>query len=100
QVSCPTCKYLNVKNVENRISNVSAYPNPAQDFVRIPVTLSKATDVKVSLLNTLGQVLQTQQLYGNAVTAEFNTAGIPSGVYIYSVEADGQRNTGRVSITR
>ncbi len=103
-ITCASCHTLeeisSVENVSNVISNVSPFPNPAQDFVRIPVTLSKATDVKVSLLNTVGQVLQTQQLYGNAVTAEFNTAGIPSGIYIYSVEADGQRSTGRVSITR
>ncbi len=108
-ITCPTCSTVaeipqppaeSVYGISGVITRVSAYPNPAQDFLRIPVTLAKATDVKVSLINTVGQVLQTQQLHGNAVTAEFNTAGIPAGVYIYSVEANGQRSTGRVSISK
>lgn len=108
-ISCATCKTVaeipddpdvNVNTISGVFSSISAYPNPAQDFVRIPVTLSKATDVKVSLINTVGQTLQAQNLHGNAVTAEFNTANLPAGVYIYSVEADGQRSTGRVSISR
>jgi hypothetical protein len=109
-ITCATCKVVtdipdpvdheSVAEVNGIINQVNAYPNPAQDFVRIPVTLSKSADVTINLMNSVGQVLQTQNLKGNSVVGEFNTATLPAGVYIYSVEADGYRTTGRLSIAR
>jgi len=97
--SCPSCSTigsaaLGVKTV-TLANSVKAYPNPATD--QLNVTCSYSTPVSVTLTNMVGQVVATQNTTnGKAV---FNTADLPSGVYIYSLQANGERATGRVAIS-
>lgn len=103
-INCPTCGNITSGggvSVNNAalISTVNAYPNPAGDVLNVPFTLVTATNVSVTLTNVLGQVVATQEMGKVASgTAKFNTATLPSGVYTYSVLANGQRSTGRVAI--
>jgi hypothetical protein len=80
----------------------SAYPNPANTQVSIPVSLSKSSEVTVSLSNAQGQVLATQQLgkqaSGHGFEITFPTAHLASGIYFYTVEAAGEKKTGRVTV--
>lgn len=100
---CPTCATIVTTGGVNEVatvSNANAYPNPATDELNVPFTVTKATDVTVKITNILGQVVATQNM-GNVLNgkAVFNTASLPSGVYSYSVTADGATTTGRVAIT-
>lgn len=79
-----------------------AMPNPANTVVNVPVTLTKDGTFTVVLSNTIGQVVSTQKIAayaGQTAKATFNTANLPAGVYLYTVMADGQQATGRVSVT-
>ena len=103
-VTCATCAIItntppnSVNNVYT-ISKVNAYPNPANNELNIPFSLTESAAVTVSLSNMVGQVVASQDM-GNVVSgkAVFNTSAIPAGVYIYTVLANGQRNTGRVVV--
>ncbi|HXS35791.1 MAG TPA: T9SS type A sorting domain-containing protein, partial [Flavipsychrobacter sp.] len=88
-----------VKNLYNTVSSVIAYPSPANDVVYIPFTLNYNAQVSVTLTNTIGQMVRTQNM-GNisAGKAVFYTSDLPSGTYIYSLKADGQTITGKISI--
>ncbi len=90
-----------VGNVAVTVGN--AYPNPANTTFSIPVTATSSKNVSVSLSNMLGQVVKTQTLgnmgAGQTKTAVFNTSDIASGVYNYTVEANGERVNGRVVIS-
>jgi hypothetical protein len=50
----------------------------------------------------LGQVIATQNMgamnAGQKTTATFNTSALAAGVYLYTVEADGQRVTNRFTV--
>jgi hypothetical protein len=100
-IKCPSCDVtvpISVKDVHNNIiSNV--YPNPAAGTLTIPFTLSGSGNVSVSLSNVIGQEVATQRMNnvkeGQAV---FNTSELPSGVYIYSISANGYRKSGKVTI--
>jgi len=101
KINCPTCTNITGVSVADAqlISKVNAYPNPAGDVLNVPFTLATATNVSVTLTNVLGQVIATQEMGKVASgTAKFNTTTLPSGVYTYSVLANGQRSTGRVAI--
>lgn len=103
EINCATCGNIPPPSVgvadAELISKVSAYPNPAGDVLNVPFTLATATNVSVTLTNVLGQVVATQEMGKVAAgTAKFNTTTLPSGVYTYSVLANGQRSTGRVAI--
>lgn len=102
-VKCANCENAGVANVTGVIADVKAYPNPANAEVTVPVTVAKAANVQVSLINTLGQQVSVQDLgkvaAGQTATANFSTGNLPAGIYVYTVNADGQRMTGRVVIT-
>lgn len=107
KVSCGTCKSLRELAQGTSIKEASvlqaakAYPNPASTEVYIPFTANEKAVVTVTLTNMLGQVVATQQLNANAgqqVTATFNTSNLGTGVYMYSLEANGQRVSERISV--
>jgi Secretion system C-terminal sorting domain len=83
-------------NAVKSIKSVVAYPNPTSGQLNIGYTLNNNSDVTVTLTNMLGQVVATQTgVNGKAV---FNTTSIADGMYIYTVQANGERATGRVSV--
>lgn len=98
-VKCPTCVNVGVNNTSENVTSVKAYPNPAADQVTIDFTMVKATDVTVSIYNIAGQVVATSSVK-NAANGKvsFDTKNIPAGSYIYAVDADGSRNTGRINV--
>ncbi|MGN6567276.1 MAG: T9SS type A sorting domain-containing protein [Flavipsychrobacter sp.] len=103
-IECSSCRTIAqptaVNNVVNTISGVSVYPNPANDQVAISYRLSQQSDVTVTLSNTLGQVVASQNMNnGKLGTAIMNTSNLANGVYFYTVIANGERSTGRVAIT-
>jgi len=102
-VKCADCENAGVANVTGIISSVKAYPNPASNNVMVPVTVSKNASVQVSLINTVGQQVAVQDLgkvsANQTATANFSTGSLPAGIYVYIVNADGQRMTGRIVIT-
>jgi len=102
-LKCADCENVGVKPITGIIGNVKAYPNPAGSNAALSVTLSKAANVQVSLINTLGQQVAAQDLgktgAGQTATANFSTGSLPAGIYVYTVNADGQRMTGRIVIT-
>lgn len=90
---------VGVKNTNSLIASASIYPSPANTQVTIPVTVTEAANVSVSITNTAGQIIKTQNLgkvsANNSVNAVFSTVEMPSGIYFYTVNADGQRITNR-----
>lgn len=101
-VNCATCDILNNLSVTDiNKNNVAAkvFPNPASSEVKVKFALTNAADVTVSLTNTVGQVVKAQSFKAaTANTAVFSTTDLTNGVYIYTVEANGQRQSGRVSV--
>lgn len=93
---------VSVKNTNNIIGKVVAIPNPATSSVRIPVLLTDAADVTVTLTNAMGQTVRSLNLgkvAANAsVDATFNVADLSSGIYFFTVDAAGQRATSRFTV--
>lgn len=103
KVSCSSCK--SIKETSIRESSVieasKAFPNPSSTEVYIPFTANQKSVVTVTVTNMLGQVVATQQLNANAgqqMTATFNTANLGAGMYLYSIEANGQRIGDRFTV--
>lgn len=101
-VSCPTCGLVTGINETSIITNASAFPIPANNELNIPFTVKEKSNVTISVSNLLGQVVATQNMSnvnaGQSNTAVFNTANLVNGVYIYTIEANGQRASSRFSV--
>ncbi len=87
--------------VNNAVLNnhVQAIPNPASNSTAISFNLDAAANVTVTLTDVTGYVVASETMCNVAQgKVGINTANIPSGVYMYTVSANGKRTTGRVTI--
>lgn len=85
---------------ENLISNLGLhyFPNPTSDIVQIKAELASAQKATIRLLNEKGQVIEAQASPTKSQKHEwqFDTSKWPSGIYHISVEANGERITGKL----
>lgn len=106
KVTCATCDLVGSTTTvrETGIIQVGdAHPNPAQGYVNIPVTLKENADVQLTLVNAIGQTVYSENLgrlsANQTKVAVISTQGLPNGVYIYSVIANGTRLTNRIVVS-
>jgi len=94
---------LSVNEVFAGEGNVNAYPNPADNNITVSFKMNQAADVNVKIVNTLGQTVNTQQFSkvgkGETRNAVFSTSALATGIYFYTVEANGARVTKRFVVT-
>jgi hypothetical protein len=79
------------------------YPNPFNPVTRIPFTLTRPENVKLSVHNLLGQevaVLVNGIMPAGTHTARFGTSRISSGPYIITLEVGGRRESRAVTLIR
>jgi len=107
-VSCASCGLVGddtgtAINEVSALNNIKAFPNPSNDKINVSFTSKQSATVSVSISNMMGQVIATENMGAIAAglnkVATFNTASLSSGVYFYTVEANGQRMTSRFTVT-
>lgn len=80
------CININSVGIENNdLSMVSVYPNPFTDVIWISGL--HGTE-KIQLLNSIGQIVQTQMSTGNQM--ELNIAPIAPGFYLLQIDLNGK----------
>ncbi|MCW8961292.1 MAG: T9SS type A sorting domain-containing protein, partial [Ignavibacteriaceae bacterium] len=66
------------------------YPNPFNPSTTIQYSIPERTDVKLTVVNIVGEevaVLVNRTLDAGNYSVEFNAANLPSGVYLYRLQA-------------
>ncbi len=103
-IVCDDCPLLSVRDINNsQLETVTLYPNPADNEVNINFTMSTDANASISITNSVGQVVAQQNVRGvkakQVGTAKFSTTNMASGIYFYTVEANGQRKTERFVVS-
>ena len=77
-------------------------PNPANTTTLIPISLPKDGNVIFELYSITGQLLHTKNMYFSQGDnhIEYNTSGLSSGVYFYSVKYNNQRFSKKMVIKK
>lgn len=101
---CPTCGLVPSPTLQTvalpSVNIIHATPNPADDNLNISFSLAAVADVSIVLTDMLGHVVGEQRMSGiTKGNAVFNTSNLHSGMYMYTVVANGQRTNGRVVVT-
>lgn len=95
KLSCNTCDAVSSNDIDANTSKLGlAYPNPAHlgESVMIPVTLANAGDATLKIFNAIGQEVKTinaKDLNAGINKINVNTANLNAGVYLYSLELNG-----------
>ena len=79
------------------------YPNPFNPSTTIKYALPKASTVKITLYNILGQriaVLLNQKKGAGYYTMQFNASGLASGMYFYHMQAGNFNKVKRMIVIK
>lgn len=81
---------VGINKLKNNVSLSDAYPNPANNLTRISYDINKTKNAKLVLYNILGSKIKSIELNDPNGSIILATSGLTSGIYYYSIEADGQ----------
>lgn len=79
------------------------YPNPFNPSTNISFTLPKSSNVKLTIYNQIGEVVKelvNQQLEAGVYIYNWNAEGHSSGIYLYELQADGFKQTKKMSLLK
>jgi hypothetical protein len=81
--------------------NANIFPNPAEYQTMVAVELSTISNVRIRLVNSLGQILQSAE-YNDVMSVQhsLNIAELPAAIYMVEISANGISKTMRLVITR
>lgn len=77
---------------QRKIKIISNYPNPFNPTTNIRFRLPEPTDVQIDIFNSIGQKVSTlidRRMNTGTHSVTFDANGLPSGVYIYQLKANG-----------
>lgn len=77
---------LDSNQIENSSVQLTLFPNPTTDQVTISTNFENASNMTVSVINSLGMVVQTHKIQNNGVVSLRNLA---TGMYFINVIVDG-----------
>ena len=89
--------------IPNKFDLNQNYPNPFNPSTKISYSIKEASIVNITVFNVLGQeVAQLINGFRNTGTYEvtFDASALPSGMYIYTLEANGQRFTKKMTLLK
>src|SRR5690606_6670133 len=81
----------------------AVYPNPVRDRATVAFALAAPGLVRLAVHDVLGRRVRTLvegPLAAGTHTASLDAAGLPNGVYLVVLEAEGQRETRKVVLVR
>jgi subtilisin-like proprotein convertase family protein len=84
-------------------AEVAVSPNPLSRSATVSFTLAEAAQVRLAVYDVLGRevaVLVDGQVEAGSHTAVFEAGTLASGTYVYRLVADGQVQTGRLTVAR
>ena len=84
------------------VDYLSIFPNPAVDMTNVQLNLTDNTNVTISMVNALGQVVYTNNLgevSGNQ-NVEINTTDLEEGIYLVNIQVGDDVITKRISVIK
>ncbi len=78
-------------DAEDLLSGVNVYPNPSTGIFYIEMSdLNSTGPVSLTVMNSVGQVVATQEMNASSIKAELNLSTLPAGMYLLSLRQGGK----------
>ena len=79
---------------------VSVYPNPSNGMAYIDVQLNTAENVKIEVLNGVGELVTSTEEHTRKTVYELNLTNHPAGIYYVNVKTETGSKTEKIILTR
>ncbi|MFY8020824.1 MAG: T9SS type A sorting domain-containing protein [Bacteroidia bacterium] len=94
--------FTGLESAKNDLFTVNQnYPNPFTGVTSVPVNFKRSTDVTVRIMDLTGKevfVNNYNNVPAGASTLEINASSLSSGLYLYSIEAEGFKVSRRMIV--
>ena len=90
---------VSVNTITRAANEVKAFPNPFDDIVYISYSVEKASDVMLSVFNSLGQKMTTidnGMMQPGNYTFMIKTTNYEKGIYFFQLKIDDQLKNGKI----
>jgi hypothetical protein len=91
-----------VTSTEATIENISVYPNPVVDELRITFRISHRSQVLFSIFNNIGKQVYTEENIvdpgNNIISIDIRSKSIDPGVYFVQLKSDNQTFTRKLIV--
>lgn len=93
--------FTGIENIQT-VENATVYPNPASEQTNIEFNITSASDVTIQIVNTLGQVVYTNNMgeVNGAQKVTVNTTDLEAGMYLINITVNGTVMTKRFSVAK
>ncbi len=71
-------------------------PNPTSDEFVLELEFNSKTDVNVSIMNHLGQVLKTENISNSSLSKTYNVSELPSGIYLVRIQVGNEMSIRKI----
>ena len=81
--------------------NANIFPNPAEFQTTVAVELNAVSNVRIRLVNSLGQIIQAAE-YNDVISVQhiLNITDLPAAIYMVEISSNGKFETLPLLITR
>lgn len=94
------CTHIGINTYQNE-NSISVFPNPTAGAFTVAVNLDKSADIKIKVINMVGQQLSTKTI-SNTLGGNFelDLSNEPQGIYFVEVIANGNSTVKKVNVIR
>ncbi len=83
------------------IGQIELFPNPTQDWTRLAITLSEASDLNIQVLNAIGQpIFEQSDRQITKASYDLDLKQAAPGIYFVRINAEGRTTTRKLLKTR
>lgn len=79
---------------------LSVYPNPADDYLRIQYEVNSGANAQFELINLIGAKVFETELNSQSSELEIDLSALNPGVYFYTLKIDGEVNISKKLVIR
>jgi hypothetical protein len=91
---------VNVPEQLPATKGITAYPNPAKDYVCFEYTGHQKSIAEIMIFNSMGIQISNPVLYNSGSIIIWDARQVPPGVYFYTWSANGFAGSGKILITK
>ncbi|MEI2678009.1 MAG: DNRLRE domain-containing protein [Burkholderiaceae bacterium] len=95
-----SCNFQSVAELQNTISSINCFPNPATNTINFSINTSKSGNGKITIYDAQGKLVNETVISNNISTNNYiiNTSLFSKGIYNYSILFEGEQKSGKFII--